>query len=192
MNGILRSFFCIELPPAVQKKLWQTVDTLRLVLPDLKWVSANALHITLKFLGEQEQRLLEDLMRSFEKRIASSGQDVIALSSSALGAFPNIRTARTLFAELCGDLVPLKAIASIVEDVSAEHGIPREKRPFKPHITLARTRRTETVIISPKDIPLFSKIEWQATSVTLMKSSLTPAGLIYTPLKIWEFPAKVF
>lgn len=192
MNGILRSFFCIELPPAVQKKLWQTVDTLRLVLPDLKWVSANALHITLKFLGEQEQRLLEDLMRSFEKRIASSGQDVITLSSSALGAFPNIRTARTLFAELCGDLVPLKAIASIVEDVSAEHGIPREKRPFKPHITLARTRRTETVIISPKDIPLFSKIEWQATSVTLMKSSLTPAGPIYTPLKIWEFPAKVF
>lgn len=192
MNGILRSFFCIELPPAVQKKLWQTVDTLRLVLPDLKWVSANALHITLKFLGEQEQRLLEDLMRSFEKRIASSGQDVIALSSSALGAFPNIRTARTLFAELCGDLVPLKAIASIVEDVSAEHGIPREKRPFKPHITLARTRRTETVIISPKDIPLFRKIEWQATSVTLMKSSLTPAGPIYTPLKIWEFPAKVF
>lgn len=192
MNGILRSFFCIELPPAAQMKLWHTVDTLRLFFPDLKWVSANALHITLKFLGEQQQLLLENLMRSFEERLASSGLDMIALCSSALGAFPNMRAARTLFAELCGDLVSLKAIASTVEDVSAEHRIPRETRPFKPHITLARTRRTETVVISPKDNPLFSKIEWQATSVTLMKSSLTPAGPIYTPLKIWEFPVKVF
>lgn len=192
MNGTLRSFFCIELPPAVQKKFRHTLDTLRTVFPDLKWVSNDALHVTLKFLGEQQELLLEDLMRSFEERLASSGQGIIALSSSALGAFPNMRAARTLFAELCGDLVSLKAIASIIEDVSSDHGIPRETRLFKPHITLARTRRSETVMIRQKEIQIFSKMEWQATSVTLMKSVLTPAGPLYTPLKIWEFPTKVF
>ena len=192
MSGTLRSFFCIELPPEVQKKLWHTVDALRTVFQDLKWVSGNGLHITLKFLGEQQQLLLEDLMRSFEERLASSGQDTIALCSSVLGAFPSMRAARTLFFELRGDLVSLQAIASMVEEVSAEHGIPRETRPFKPHITLARTRRTETVMIPQKETQLFNKIEWHATSVTLMKSVLTPAGPLYTPLKIREFPTKVF
>lgn len=165
---------------------------LRTVFPDLKWVSGNALHITLKFLGEQQKLLIADLMRSFEERLLSSGQDTIALSSSVLGAFPNLRAAQTLFAGLCGDLLSLEAIVSMIEDVSAEHGIPREARPFKPHITLARTRRDETVHIPPEGATLFGKKEWLATSVTLMKSMLTPAGPLYTPLKVWEFPGKVF
>lgn len=192
MNETLRSFFCIELPPAVQKELWHMSHTLRTALPDLKWVSGNALHITLKFLGEQQKLLLEELMRSFEERLLSSGQDAIPLCTSVLEAFADMSAARTLFVGLCGDLLSLKALASMIEDVSAEHGIPRETRAFKPHITLARTRRGQTVRISPKDAPLFSKKEWLATSLTLMKSVLTPAGPLYTPLKVWEFPGKVF
>ncbi len=185
MGDLIRSFLCLELPAMTRQALEDETFFLHTTYPAFKWVSTDALHITLKFFGEQEREFLDLFAESLEERLEVLQLEALRFSCGPLGAFPDMRRVQTLTVEVLGDLFPLQALAVLVEDVAEMHGIPREKRFFKPHITLARTRRPETVdqqIVFPK-----RKIEWKADTVTLMKSTLKPTGPVYAPIRNWRF-----
>jgi 2'-5' RNA ligase len=144
----------------------------------------DALHITLKFLGEQEQTFIESFSETIEKHLSSHCPASFPLACGSLDAFPGMRRARTLVARVEGDLHALENIASLVETVSVEHGIPAERRPFVPHVTLARMRQPESLV--PSDKALWDRLGWRVENITLMKSLLAPSGPVYTPLAVWN------
>ena len=84
----------------------------------------------------------------------------------------------------------LKALAGQVDSACCALGFPREKRPFKAHMTLARARtdgripdRLAERLNRPGGVPRFA---WRCSSFILMRSELTRGGPIYTPLGEYE------
>ncbi len=184
MTESARAFFCVELPPDVRKSLYDSSAALRKQFPALKWVARDSLHITLKFLGELKVSAVDDIAATFGQKLTSAGFSEIPLCTGEFGAFPGLNRARTLYIQVKGGIAALSLLASICDSTARVNGIDDDKRPFRPHVTLARARQTEYLESVKLLTPAVSS--WTATAVTLMKSELTRAGSIYTPIKVWK------
>jgi 2'-5' RNA ligase len=131
----LRLFVAIDLPEDVRELVDRGVAPIRERYPRARWVPVRNQHVTLKFLGTTWPRLLDRVLaavgdvagrhRPFETRVAG------------LGAFPSPRRARVLWAGLED---PAGRLAEIAASLDAElaSDFPPEKRPFAPHLTVAR------------------------------------------------------
>jgi len=131
----LRLFVAVEVPQGVRAVIQERVAPLRERYPRARWVPIQNQHVTLKFLGSTWPRLVEWVVATvgqvagehapFETRVAG------------LGAFPSDRRARVLWAGLDDAPGRMGAIASDLDRRLAEAFAP-EKRPFTPHLTVAR------------------------------------------------------
>lgn len=103
-----------------------------------RWVPPPNVHITLKYLGDIDAGLVapvSDALAGVARR--SSG---LRLNLGGLGAFPSGAEPRVLFVEIARGAEALSALAKAVEDAMFELGFAREKRPFYPHVTIARVQ----------------------------------------------------
>jgi len=175
----MRLFIAIELPDAVKRAL----AGLKTDITGARWVPADQIHLTLAFLGEVDEALLERLTGELA-RIQLPG---FQLAFGPVGCFPDRRRPRVLWVGL--EPQPhLKHLAAGVQEAVLACGIPQEERPFSPHITLARLK------LSPsRECDAFldqrQKLELPPISVrefTLFQSRLTPQGALHTPLR--SFP----
>lgn len=180
-----RSFLCIEPEAALRVTLREWLDSLRRLAPKLKWVRGDALHLTMKFLGEQPPSKLAEIKSKLPEALADKGHRSFHLELSGVGAFPNFRLPRVLWMDMAGETEDLANLWATIEKVTERIGFPPETRPFRPHLTLAR-------INDPSDFSLDlvrcltetdpPQGRWRVTCVTLMKSELRPGGPIYSPL----------
>jgi 2'-5' RNA ligase len=130
----MRLFIAIALPDDVRNALAQFIEELRGVAPKAKWVRAENLHVTLKFLGETDQAKLPGI----QKRLASiRGTQPVSFSFHGLGFFPNERYPRVFWVGM-ETAVKLILLAENIDEEMHELGFPLEKRAFSPHLTLAR------------------------------------------------------
>ena len=102
-----------------------------------------------------------------------------------MGSFPHLRRPRVIWIGLEPDDDHLAALYSSLEESLQEIGFPREKRGFRPHLTLGRVRSGRgkgslvEAIESNAEVDLgYLRID----EVTLFESDLTPQGAIYTAL----------
>lgn len=100
-------------------------------------VSADELHVTLKFLGDTPCDLLKAIQFQIEQSVA--GQPPCVLRVERLGAFPHAGHPSVLWAGL-EDAEPLVEISKKLDDALEPLGFARESRPFHPHLTLARIK----------------------------------------------------
>lgn len=112
------------------------LDRLR-PLAKLHWIPVEKLHITTKFIGEWPEERLDELKRALAA-ISSSGAVEIVIRR--LGWLPSPRSARTLYAGV-EPSEALTALASATERAATGVGVLAEDRIFRPHLTLARTRK---------------------------------------------------
>lgn len=143
-----------------------------------RYVNKEKLHLTLKFLGEVEEDKLSSL-----KEITGARKQIpsFCLRLGGLGAFPPKGRPRVLWQGLEGveteDDKNLKELKDLLENNLEDLGFEKEKRKFKPHITLARDpmnlKRDKLNDISVK------KAEIKVNSFSLMSSKLTRNGPIY-------------
>jgi 2'-5' RNA ligase len=85
--------------------------------------------------------------------------------------------------ELSAGAEPARALAAQVEAECARAGLVAEKRPFHPHLTLARARAQEGAALPP--LPDAPRLEpWPADELLLYRSRLGRAGSVYEPLRI--------
>jgi RNA 2',3'-cyclic 3'-phosphodiesterase len=132
----LRLFTAIDIPSDVKAALATLVDRLR-PLAKLYWIPVDKLHITTKFIGEWPETRLDELKRALSA-VRTSGPVEIAIRR--IGWLPNPRSARMLYAGVdAGEA--LTALAAATEQAAASIGVPVEDRIFRPHVTLARTRK---------------------------------------------------
>jgi 2'-5' RNA ligase len=182
---LIRAFIAIELPDPVRASISRIQTRVRSdEHTSVKWVNPESVHLTLKFLGNIDPELIPDIGRAMSQ--AAAGLGPIRLELSELGAFPNLRAPRVVWVGLEGDISTLRVLHRQVEDRLAELGFPPEGRPFSPHLTLGRVRqgavrpeqqRLAQAISSTK---LDERAAFKAGSVSLMRSTLTRAGAIYS------------
>ncbi|MDI9370425.1 MAG: RNA 2',3'-cyclic phosphodiesterase [Synergistaceae bacterium] len=184
MTETIRAFLCVELSTEAKQALYQSTAPLRTSFPSLKWVKPECLHITLKYLGELKKTRIDSIAESMEQSLTPNPPASFDLRCGSLGAFPGFKRVRTLYAKVLGELESLSHLAAISEKAAVANGLPREKRPFMPHITLARSRNPEPM--PPDDSFPGRPIEWNVSSVALMKSDLRPTGSVYTRIRIWR------
>ena len=191
----MRTFIAIELPQKIIGTLSALQNQLKNTQADVKWVAPENIHLTLKFLGEVDEKKIEKIIQALEETAKDSQPFSIRLC--ALGAFPKINFPRVIWVGIDAGDEKTKNIAFVLEEKLQKLGIPKEKRPFSSHITIGRVRSginreklvKELDILQGKGL-LQENLEFLATKITLFKSTLTPKGPIYEILKEASFQIK--
>lgn len=187
MDGSLpkvRCFVCLEPDLSVRRNLERWIEPLKLQAPRLRWVRPGALHLTLKFCGEISVERLELFSERLGTEISGSGP--FSLGFEKNGFFSRNGVPSVLWGGVTGDTVALGSLFGKVEQASSSIGIPRERRSFSPHLTLARIRAAgdlprSWIQAGPPGNPVWGT--WEVREVTLMESELRSEGPIYRPVK---------
>lgn len=182
----MRCFIAIDIGESIRKSLAKLQDELRRKTAthkgDVKWVDPNAMHLTLKFLGEIKAE------QSVE--VCKAAQDVAGkhrsfeLEVEEVGHFGGT-SARVLWVGAGQSCNPLVQLHEDLEQQLESAGWPREGREFSAHLTLCRVRNAKagTMLVQTiqpyKDLKLGSM---PVDSLCVYQSELTPQGPIYTPL----------
>jgi len=186
----MRTFIAIELPKEIKDSLARLQEQLKLAQADTKWVAPENIHLTLKFLGERDDKKVEKIKQVMDE-IATRNKS-FQIRISLLGAFPKIDSPRIIWVGIDKGDSETKQIAQELETEIAKVGIPKEDRPFSSHITIGRTRSNLNLKNLVQELKKLEGIfeqenqEFNTTKITLFKSTLTPIGPIYERLK--EFP----
>jgi 2'-5' RNA ligase len=126
----MRLFTAIDLPAEMLEKLSEFPERLR-PLAKLHWSPMENLHITTKFIGEWPEGRFEEMKKELGSvKIASP----IRISVRGVGSFP-----RAFWAGVDGG-EPLANLARATDDAVERLGVAVEKRPYTPHLTLARAK----------------------------------------------------
>ncbi|MBU0985114.1 MAG: RNA 2',3'-cyclic phosphodiesterase [candidate division Zixibacteria bacterium] len=177
-----RLFIALPLADEVESRLGHIIADLRPDGSSVKWVASNNIHLTVKFLGDTDDRLIPAIIKHLET-IASQFQPMSA-TIDRLGAFPNLRKPRVIWA---GSSAPPEMAGRIAEAVDAAvHGLgfERETRKFKPHLTLGRVKQGRSVGHLPEALENYrlTPIPFRLDRLVLFKSTLTPQGALYDRL----------
>jgi 2'-5' RNA ligase len=186
----LRLFIACELTGEVRRALGELQDGLRgATRARLRWVRPDGVHLTLKFLGEVDAGRVGEI----ERALAGAVEPFDALVRPAgLNGF-GVRRLRVVWVGLEGDIDRLAGLAGRTDDALAALGFPRERRPFAPHLTLARVpdeaspqdRRELSQLLEGYPVPELPSM--RLTEVHLIRSTLGPGGSVYQRLA--TFPA---
>src|SRR5262245_26231199 len=134
-----RLFIAAELPPNIKAELVGTQARLRQGNPPVTWVAPEAMHLTLRFLGETNTALIPNLARAIQASLAQHA--AIRLRLSGTGAFPNERRPTVVWAGVGGEIAALAGAQAAIEAAVVGLGFAPEIKPFRAHLTLGRVRR---------------------------------------------------
>ena len=184
----MRAFIAIELPEFVHDALHDLQVRLRESGVRASWVKQGNIHLTLRFLGEIDDRQVALIIDRLERGYA--GVEAFRLRAEGAGAFPNARKPSVLWAG-CGPLEgPLAAVQEKAERAARAAQLKPETRKFRPHLTIARVRdwrRAGAVAEALERAKNFDAGEFSAGGVALFSSKLTPTGAIYERLREFRF-----
>lgn len=182
----MRLFVALEIPSTVRESFAEFLKSLRDISSRPRWVRPENLHVTLKFIGELP---LEKLGAVRDVLAAVRSEEAVTIDFRGLGFFPDEKHPRIFWAGI--EASPnLKTLASDIDQATETVGIPREQRPFSPHLTLVR--------FQPPGLPdkLRSAIQknlarefgsLHTTQFHLIESKLKPTGAEYTTLESFPF-----
>lgn len=185
--SLLRAFVAVEIPSGIHQAIEKKTAPLRAALNAslVRWVPAENIHLTLKFLGDVSPASLDLLQQMLCAEV--SQHHVFELEFGGLGAFPNPKRPRVIW---IGIQAPagLEALQHGIEAATATLGYPDEERPFSPHLTIGRVKQNvgsagmqqiRTALEETKVGPLGMA---RVSAVHLFKSDLRPTGAVYTRL----------
>ncbi len=185
---MIRSFLAADVPPALRESIVCASEKLRSSATDVKWLKPEAIHLTLKFLGNIEEEQIEPIVAAISRVIAN--QEPLVLKAEGIGVFPNLKRPRVIWVGLVGDTERLITIQTKIELSLSDLGFPAEKRPFSPHLTLGRIRSDKRITDLVRNIQELEGITFAPFTVTelvLYRSILQRDGAIYTPLRRLPF-----
>lgn len=199
---MIRTFLAVELGDDLRNEITLIQQDLRQRLScesskDIRitWVQPLSIHLTMKFLGDTDEHLIEPFREAVER--ALTGHEAVYMPIERLGVFPRRQQPRVLWVgpseqwERGDDAKRLAALHRAVEDCCQSLGFAPEGRPLSPHLTLARVKEGERhvgqalaksgVMDRPISLGLLG-----VESIVLMKSELRPTGSVYTKLTFFR------
>jgi 2'-5' RNA ligase len=173
----LRLFVAIEIPEGVKDDVEAAFAPWREAFPKARWVPRENQHVTLRFLGRTWPRLVDWVPEQVEAAAADVPRFTVRLQG--VGSFPSAKTGRALWAgfeetDLITDLAT-EIEAALVEE------FPAEKRPFHPHLTVARTDPPVKLPAAYTATTLETN-PWEVEHVVLFRSHLGRPAPRYEPL----------
>ncbi|MBV8817561.1 MAG: RNA 2',3'-cyclic phosphodiesterase [Acidobacteriaceae bacterium] len=181
----MRLFTGIDLPESILERLERLLVHFR-ATAHLKWSPVYNLHITTKFIGEWPEEKLEVLKQAFT---GIPHLQPVPISVEGFGWFPNPHRPNVFFVGVHGG-EPLKTLFDATEIVLEPLGIAKEKRPFSPHLTLARIKEPTPLegirqAIAHSESTAFGSFEAREFHLYLSKPGA--AGSVYTKLSTFPF-----
>lgn len=132
-----RTFLAVDLDPAVRQAATALQASLAKSVPGVKWADPATFHITLQFLGEVDDRELHAVCRVADA--VARRLPPFALGLGGVGAFPNPRRPKVVWAGVTAGAGELQRLFTELEDGLLEAGAyRRENRAYTPHLTLGR------------------------------------------------------
>lgn len=176
----MRLFVAINLPAAERKRIAAAATPLRESALPVRWVEPDALHLTLKFLGEVAQDEVESVTAAV--RQVAGRHRPLTLRLHGAGAFPDLRRPAIWWLGVqAGEA--LAALQRDLEESLVPLGFPPEHRPFSPHLTLGRTARVSAPAALAGAGTRLQAVQYDRTitvdSLDLMRSHLSPRGARY-------------
>lgn len=184
--SLLRAFIAVEIPAEIQQNVDRETANLRKILdPLVRWVPAENMHLTLKFLGDVSPSNVEFLMQML--RNEADTVPCFHIHLTGLGAFPSLRRPRVIYIGIQAPAA-LDTLQRGIESASHRLGYESDERPFSAHLTLGRVKQNvgaadqqkirRTIEGTQVDLLGTARVD----SVHLFKSELKPSGSVYTRL----------
>ena len=174
----------MELPGHIVKKIEEVQKDLKLSRADVRWVSPEKIHLTLKFFGDIEEARIESIIKAIEDPVRKTPP--FSLLVRGLGAFPQLKNPRVMWMGLVDPKGVLAPFQKEVESRLNEMGFEAEDRAFQPHLTLGRVKsnRGRDELVGTVEKHLEEEFgEFMVERIVLFKSELRPSGPLYTPLR---------
>ena len=179
----MRAFIAIEIPEENKIEISEVQRRLKGSGVDAIWTRTEGMHLTLKFLGEISETKVLEIMNALINAVRSLAD--FRINIAGIGAFPEKKNARVVWAGIAGDVEKLAMLQVSVEEAMAGLGFEREKRTFAPHLTLGRIKHIHARDRWLKSLDGIKDLElpaFEVHAVSLMKSELKPAGAVYTKM----------
>jgi 2'-5' RNA ligase len=191
----MRIFVALDIEGAIRARIERFMDGVRGFAPDIRWVRPESLHVTLKFIGEKPVDAIEDVKLALSQLKAAPFE----VAFRGYGFFPGVKSPRVFWLGI--DAGPqLAKLAEGVDEGVLDLGVPKERHPYSPHLTLARSgsgspRHSKANAPNLGFQRLQEKLSGMpsrdfgamtAREFFLYESKLSPSGSSYT--KIARFP----
>lgn len=132
----MRFFIALEIPEESRKELESVQQKLKEVIPDVRLTYSDKLHLTIAFLGEQEDELKEEIIRVVKE--ATSDITPFTITPAFIDGFPNLHHARTFWVGVKGDTDKLVIMSERIKDGLIDLGFNPEDRRYIPHIAIGK------------------------------------------------------
>jgi len=181
MKARIRTFIALELPEGIQRGLGKVQRALKFPGLSARWVRTDAMHLTVKFLGNIRREEVPEVSSLMEEAVLDIAP--FELSIEGLWSFPPKGRPRILWVGVTGEVEPLGVVAKRLEEGARLLGAKGEDRRYVPHLTLGRVKS------APADFeerlaevvrPMLGT--FQAHELTLFMSELSGQGSRYTVL----------
>jgi RNA 2',3'-cyclic 3'-phosphodiesterase len=179
----IRTFIAIDIPQEVKMELDKLISSLKPFAPDLKWVKAANLHLTLRFLGDVSKDSIKGLEKMLAANINSFGGFQVALSG--VGGFPNLKRARVIWVGTGTGTDKLTALAPLIEKSCVDCDFGEADKPFSSHLTIGRVKFPKSLdrLAVQLESTKFESAPFDVEEVVIFKSDLSPSGPKYTRLE---------
>jgi len=182
----MRLFVALDFPDEVRGAIRDLIARLKPLCSNARWVRPEAMHITLKFIGETDAAKVVSI-RAALAPIHSPRP--IEIRFRGVGFFPDERRPRVVWCRV--EASPnLAELAAGVEGALEPLGIPRESRAFVPHLTLARFQspgRLDELIRAAKESAALEFGTARESDFHLIESILKPSGAEYRRVATYAF-----
>src|SRR5205807_1485535 len=131
----MRVFIAVDLPNELRKELGELERQLKPLTDTARWVAPESIHITLKFIGEVPEKRAEDV----DAALTGLTWKPFTITVRGVGFFPGNRSPRVFWAGM--EAPTMQDLAVELDSRMERLGFDKEKRAFRPHITLARVNR---------------------------------------------------
>jgi len=187
----LRLFTAIQLPNKVQKAIGSTMEKASEGKSGVRWVKPDHFHVTLHFLGEQEETVLPGLFKVLES--AASSTPDFRLAYGGVGGFPDLKKPRVLFVPVLEGKEDLERLASKITGNLKKSGISADENEFYGHVTIGRVKIlkgvSRIVRLLQESVPA-RLTDMRSSGIALFQSRLTPEGSVYQVVKDFPFQMK--
>lgn len=187
----MRTFIAIELDNDIKQRLAPIQKKLIETGADVKWVKIENIHLTLKFLGEIEEKQLPQIKDIIQN--ICENKYTFNMTINELGAFPKLNYPRVIWIGVKEGKENIERISLELENSLSKIGFKKEKRPFSGHITLGRVRSNKNRAELIEAVNKFNEINLKETfiqpikTITLFKSTLSLKGPTYEALYTAKF-----
>ena len=182
----VRTFIAFDTPSPIKNEMRQLQEELKKSHADVKWESIDKFHATIKFLGNVEESMLQQVISITESILRNISKFDVSFQS--LGCFPNKKHPRVIWIGSENNDGKLQGIKDMLDKALVSYGFEIEDRAFHPHITLGRVKglRGLNNLTPMLENLTFEPHKASINEILIMKSTLKPEGSIYSVLKSFK------